>query len=287
MTQSAALPSLFISHGSPDTVIAGTAAANWMKQMAGGLPRPRAIVVASAHFEVTGGVAVSADPEPETIHDFGGFAPELYAMQYPAPGEPQLAARIAADLQGAGFQARTVDRRGFDHGVWAPLKLIYPDADIPVVSLSVDPREGPEHHYRLGQALSGLGAEGVLVIGSGSFTHNLGAAFKALRAGQRELEVPGWVTDFTVWMNARLAAGDVASLIDYRAQAPFAVENHPTDEHLLPLYVALGAAGPGAQAGLMHDSSDFGVLAMSMWRFFPAPAPKAATTPGTTEVQPA
>ncbi len=273
MTQSPALPALFISHGSPDTVIADTKAAKWMKQLADGLPRPRAIVVASAHFEVSGKVAVSADADPETIHDFGGFAPELYAMHYPAPGEPDLARRIVSDLAAAGFDARAVESRGFDHGVWVPLKLIYPDADIPVVSLSVDPRQGPEHHYRLGQALAGLGNEGVLVIGSGSFTHNLGAAFKALRAGQRELDVPGWVEAFTGWMNARLAANDVAALIDYRAQAPFAVENHPTDEHLLPLYVALGAAGVEARASLMHDSSDFGVLAMTMWQFSQAPAP--------------
>lgn len=273
MTQSAAFPALFISHGSPDTAIADTQAAAWLRQLATELPRPRAIVVASAHFEVSGSVSVSADADPETIHDFGGFAPELYAMQYPAPGEPDLARRIAGELRAAGFEACAVENRGFDHGVWVPLKLIYPDASIPVVSLSIDPRQGPEHHYRLGQALAGLGNEGVLVIGSGSFTHNLGAAFKALRAGQRELDVPDWVRAFTVWMNARLAANDVAALIDYRAQAPFAVENHPTDEHLLPLYVALGAAGHGAAARLMHDSSDFGVLAMTMWQFSQAPAP--------------
>lgn len=273
MTQSAALPALFISHGSPDTAIADTAAAAWMKQLASDLPRPRAIVVASAHFEVPGVVAVSADPKPETIHDFGGFAPELYAMQYPAAGEPELARRIAADLEAVGFTARTVGDRGFDHGVWVPLKLIYPDADIPVVSLSIDPHQNPEYHYRLGQALAGLGHEGVLVIGSGSFTHNLGVALPALRAGQRELDVPDWVEAFTGWMNARLVANDVAALIDYRAQAPYAVENHPTDEHLLPLYVALGAAGVDAKASLMHDSSDFGVLAMTMWQFSQAPAP--------------
>lgn len=267
-----AFPALFVSHGSPDTVIADTEAAAWLRRMAADLPRPRAIVVASAHFEVSGGVAVSADPEPETIHDFGGFAPELYEMQYPAPGEPALARRIAGDLQAAGFPARAVDKRGFDHGVWVPLKLAYPDADIPVVSVSVDPRQGPEHHFRVGQALAGLGGEGVLVIGSGSFTHNLGEAFKALRTGRRSIDVPGWVQDFTGWMNGRLAANDLDALLDYRRQAPFAVENHPTDEHLLPLYVAMGAAGEAASAQLVHDSAEFGVLAMTMWRFDPAAA---------------
>lgn len=270
------MPALFISHGSPDTAIADTQAARWLKRLAQDLPHPRAIVVASAHFEVSGGVAVSADPTPETIHDFGGFSPELYAMQYPAPGEPELAQRIVADLQQAGFAARAVARRGFDHGVWVPLKLIYPDADIPVVSVSVDPAKGPDHHYRLGQALAGLGAEGVLVIGSGSFTHNLGEAFKALRRGDRTAEMPGWVESFAGWMKARLEAHDIAALLDYRRQAPFAAENHPTDEHLLPLYVALGAAGAAGATRLVHDSAEFGVLAMTMWRFDPATAKATA-----------
>ena len=268
MTQT--MPALFISHGSPDTAIADTEAARWLKQLARDLPRPRAIVVVSAHFEIAGGVAVSADPQPETIHDFGGFAPELYQMQYPAPGEPELARRIAHDLQAKGFAAGAIPSRGFDHGVWVPLMLIYPEADIPVVSVSVDPRQGPEHHFKLGQALSVLGAEGVLVIGSGSFTHNLGEAFKALRCGNRTAAVPDWVSRFTAWMGEKLAANDVAALLDYRRAAPFAVENHPTDEHLLPLYVAMGAAGEGGAARIVHDSAEFGVLAMTMWRFDPA-----------------
>jgi 4,5-DOPA dioxygenase extradiol len=114
------------------------------------------------------------------------------------------------------------------------------------------------------------------VIGSGSFTHNLGEAFKLLRAGVREADVPGWVQEFTGWMNERLAKNDVEALIDYRSEAPFAVKNHPTDEHLLPLYVAMGAAGEGARASRVHDSAEFGVLAMTMWRFDPAAGPSAA-----------
>lgn len=267
MTDLPPMPALFLSHGSPDTVIADTEAAAWMRRAAEDLPLPRAIVVASAHFEVRGAVAVSADPQPQTIHDFGGFAPELFTMQYPAPGEPELARHIAAALQAAGFETRLQEDRGFDHGVWAPLKLIYPEANIPVVSLSVDPGERPAYHHQLGQVLSGLLEDNVLVIGSGSFTHNLGEAFRAMQRGARLADMPGWVSAFTGWMNDRLAEGDHEALLDYRARAPHAVENHPTDEHLLPLYVALGAAGRTAHTGLMHDSADFGVLAMSMWRF--------------------
>jgi 4,5-DOPA dioxygenase extradiol len=265
------LPTVFISHGSPDTAIADTAAAAFMKSFGAELPRPKAIVVASAHFEVEGGVAISHDAEPETIHDFGGFDRRLYEMQYPAPGEPALAERIAADLQSAGFRASPVDARGFDHGTWVPLSLIFPQADIPVVQVSVDPTRDAAYHLKLGQALAALRDEGVLVIGSGSFTHNLGEAFKALRAGRRDAEVPDWVGAFVEWMAERILAGDHDALADYRRRAPHAVANHPTDEHLMPLYVAIGAAmgagGANWTAEPIHSSSEFGVLAMDAYAF--------------------
>jgi Uncharacterized conserved protein len=271
-TQTRAMPAIFVSHGSPDTAIADTEAAAFLREAARDLPRPKAIVVASAHFEVSGGVAVSADAKPETIHDFGGFQPELYQMQYPAPGEPTLARDIAQRLTDAGFSSNAVEGRGFDHGVWVPLILMYPGADIPVVSVSVDPNKDPDHHFRLGRALAGLANEGVLVIGSGSFTHNLPEAFANLRRGIRAADVPAWVSDFTRWMNGRIEAGDVDDLLAYRNRAPNAARNHPTDEHLLPLYVALGAAGEGFRPEKMHESDEFGVLSMTMWRFDPAPA---------------
>lgn len=263
----ATFPTLFISHGSPDTVIANTAATDFMKRYAASLPRPKAVVVASAHFEVQGGVATSHDANPETIHDFGGFSDELYKMRYPAPGDPVLAARIASDLTAQGFHAMAVDGRGFDHGTWVPLKLLYPDADIPVVQVSVDPSKGPEHHIRLGRALAKLRAEDILVIGSGSFTHNLREAFTALRAGKREATMPHWVADFVHWMDERIAMADEPGLIAYRTKAPHARENHPTEEHLMPLYVAIGAAGPKWKAAKIHESHEFGVLSMDAFAF--------------------
>ncbi|PWW04447.1 4,5-DOPA dioxygenase extradiol [Hoeflea marina] len=266
-TDATAMPSLFISHGSPDTAIADTSAAAFLRRAAGDLPRPKAIVVVSAHFEVSGGTAVLADAKPQTVHDFGGFQQELYEMQYPAPGDPGLATAIVDSLVAQGFHSQPVSGHGFDHGVWVPLKLMYPDADIPVVAVSVDPRAGPDYHLRLGHALAGLGRQGVLVIGSGSFTHNLREAFVALRQGNRDPAVQPWVTDFVDWMNGRLAAGDSTALLDYRRQAPFAERNHPTDEHLLPLYAAMGAAGEAFIARQLHDSNEFGVLSMAMWRF--------------------
>ncbi|TFF19834.1 dioxygenase [Jiella endophytica] len=259
------LPTLFISHGSPDIAIAGTAATAFLRDLAASLPKPRAIVVASAHFEANGGVFVTGDARPETIHDFGGFARELYEMRYPAPGDPKLAATIVEGLEDAGFRAKVLTGRGFDHGAWVPLILAFPEAAIPVVEVSVDPGKDAAYHHRLGVALSQLPEEDVLVIGSGSLTHNLREAFTHLKVGNRTAAVPDWVEAFAVWMGERLAQGDVEALLDYRDRAPFARENHPTDEHLMPLFVALGAGGGAAR--MLHQSRDFGVLAMEAFAF--------------------
>lgn len=260
------LPTLFLSHGSPDIAIADTKATAFLRELAAGLPRPKAIVVASAHFE-SDKVLVSGDAAPETIYDFGGFDEKLYQIRYPAPGDPALAAEIAGDLRAAGFEAYVATGRGFDHGTWVPLSLIYPEADIPVVQVSVDPRKDARHHLALGRALSGLRKQDILVVGSGSFTHNLREAFARLRVGDRSAATPAWVSDFSAWMSERILAGDSAALLDYRRQAPHAAENHPTDEHLMPLYVALGAAGVGSTARRLHSSQDFGVLAMDAFAF--------------------
>lgn len=264
------MPTLFISHGSPDTAIADTAAAAFLKRLADDLPRPRAIVVASAHFEATGAAGVTVDARPETIHDFGGFARELYEMQYPAPGDPALAERIVGLIEDAGLTARSVANRGFDHGTWVPLALIYPDADIPVVQVSVDPDRDAAYHLKLGEALAPLAEDGILVIGSGSFTHNLGEAFKALRAGQRDVAVPEWVSDFAYWMDDRIRAGDHEALSAWEEKAPHALKNHPTPEHLMPLFVAAGASrqtGKPWRAEAIHSSSEFGALAMDAYAF--------------------
>ncbi|SJZ87081.1 dioxygenase family protein [Consotaella salsifontis] len=260
------LPTLFLSHGSPDVAIAETAATRFLRDLAVSLPRPKAIVVASAHFE-SDRVLLSADAKPDTIHDFGGFDPRLYDMRYPAPGDPELAEDLARRLRGVGFDAAAVRQRGYDHGTWVPLILAYPEADIPVVQLSVDPMAGPAHHLKLGQALSALPSEDVLVIGSGSFTHNLRAAFTAMSGGRRDAEAPHWVVEFADWMREKIEAGDTEALVDYRTRAPFAVENHPSDEHLMPLFVALGAAGDGGRVRRLHSSHDFGALAMDAYAF--------------------
>lgn len=256
------LPALFISHGSPMTAIDGSPAHQFLKELGHQLPRPRAILVASAHWETASPLA-SLATVPETIYDFGGFPRALYEIRYPAQGAPEVAREALRLLAAAGFPAAADPGRGFDHGVWVPLHLMYPEADIPVASVSIQPHLDPAHHWRMGAALAPLREDGVLVIGSGALTHNLREFFQA----RREPGPAPWAVAFQDWLADALAAGRTEALLDYRRQAPFATRNHPTDEHLLPLFVALGAGGPQARFEHLHSSLDHGVLAMDTYAF--------------------
>ncbi|HXK53607.1 MAG TPA: class III extradiol ring-cleavage dioxygenase [Hyphomicrobiales bacterium] len=261
--------SLFLSHGSPDLVLKEVPARQFLAALGQSVPRPKALLVVSAHFE-TARPAVTAAASPPTIHDFHGFPEQLYRLRYPAPGAPHLASRVAELLRGAGFECDLERERGFDHGCWSPLMLAWPLADIPVVQLSVQPEKGAAHHIRLGRALEPLAGEGVLVIGSGSLTHDL-RSFFATR-GADDMPPPSWVSEFADWIFRQLEAGDEASLADYRARAPHAARNHPTDEHLLPLFVAFGAAGKGPRSARIHASSLGGVLRLDSYAFEAAAA---------------
>jgi 4,5-DOPA dioxygenase extradiol len=256
------MPSLFLSHGSPTLPLTDTPARAFLGQLADMVDRPKAILVASAHWE-TAGPTVNAVDRNETIHDFGGFPRVLYEMQYPAPGSPSIAARVAACLQAAGLDCKVDRRRGLDHGAWVPLRLMVPRADIPVLQLSVQPHLGPAHHLAVGRALAPLRQEGVLIIGSGSFTHDL----SEFRGHGPNDPSPDWVNGFADWFDAALTGGRTDDLLDYRRQAPFAAKNHPTEEHLLPLYVALGAGGQNARAERLHASATYGVLRMDVYAF--------------------
>lgn len=256
------LPSLYISHGSPMTALQPGLTGERLAELASALPRPKAIVLASAHW-LSHQPQVGSAVAPETIHDFRGFPAPLYQMRYPAPGLPALAERVMQLLEQAGLAPHDNPARGLDHGAWVPLHLLYPAADIPVVPVSIQPGLGPAHQYALGQALAPLRDEGVLVIGSGSITHNLhdfGAGYS------NERQAP-YVQPFIAWIEQKLAAGDLDALLDYRRQAPFAERAHPTDEHLLPLFVALGAAGAKARAQRIDAGVDLGFLAMDIYRF--------------------
>lgn len=253
------LPSLFISHGSPMLALQPGASGPALVRLAGALPRPKAIVVMSAHWE-SHELLVSGSPAPETWHDFGGFPRELFAVQYPAPGNPALARQIVELLAADGLEARLDNQRPFDHGTWVPLSLMYPAADIPVVQVSLPSHMGPAQQTRIGQALASLRSEGVLLIGSGSITHNLGEL--DWRAGPESIET--WAREFRDWVVDKLSTQDEAALHDYRQQAPYAVRSHPSDEHLLPLYFARGAGG---QFSVAHQGFTLGALGMDIYRF--------------------
>jgi len=254
-------PVLFLSHGSPMLALQDIPARRFFKDLGPALNRPKAILVISAHWE-TEVPAINAVSRNATIHDFHGFPPPLYALTYPAPGQPELASKIADLLGEAGLRARIDTQRGLDHGAWVPLLLMWPEHDIPVLQLSVQSQLGPGHHVQLGQALAELRKDNILVVGSGSFTHNLGQ----LRHYHARPE-PEWVTTFANWMHDAIMAGRTCDLVSYRSLAPFAVENHPTDEHLLPLFVAMAAAGDGARPSRIHHSTDLGILRMDAYRF--------------------
>ncbi len=256
------IPALFLSHGSPMLALTDAPARDFLRGLGQTIERPSAILVASAHWE-TPVPAFNAVTRNATIHDFYGFPPALFAMRYEPPGAPDLA-RHAAHLLAAAGMTSTIDaQRGLDHGAWVPLTLMYPDADIPVLQVGIQSSLDPAHHLRLGRALAPLRADNVLVIGSGSFTHNL----SRLRPGSVDAPQPPDVVAFADWFDAAIGEGRMADLLEYRARAPFAVQQHPTDEHLLPLYVAMGAGGEAVSAERLHSSAMYSGLRMDAYAF--------------------
>ena len=260
-----ALPTLYVSHGAPTLALDPGNTGPAQAALGRELPRPEAILMVSAHWETTRPAASTA-AHPETIHDFGGFPDELYRITYPAPGAPDVARRAKELLDAAGIGADLDPRRGLDHGAWVPLRYVYPDADVPVAQLSIQPRLDPAHHYRVGEALRALRDAGVLIIASGSLTHNL----SELRMTAAKPATEPYALAFQEWIYQAINANDIAALLDYRRLAPQAVRAHPTDEHLLPLFVALGAAGGSVPARRVNDEITFGALAMDAYVFGPS-----------------
>ena len=254
-------PSVFVSHGAPTLAIEQNDTVEFLRRLGGELGRPEAILCVSAHWN-TEVPTVSGAERPETIHDFGGFSEELYRMRYPAPGAPCLARRVRELLGEAGLACTVSPVRGLDHGAWVPLKLIYPEADVPVTQLSVQPGLSTEHHLRLGRALAPLREEGVLILATGSATHNL------TKIGRGEVP-PEWAREFDEWLFRKIAEGALEELLDYRRLAPHAAVAHPTEEHLLPLFVALGAGSGDTQARsrCLHRGWTWGSLSMAAYGF--------------------
>lgn len=253
------MPVLFVSHGAPDIVILNTPASHFIRGLAGAVPAPKAILIMSAHWETQG---LEMSLSSETIHDFQGFPRPLYDLKYTAPVALNLADRVEDIIHGAGQAIRRRLDRGRDHGAWAPLLMAYGAERIPTIQMSL-PRDGREKNLMsLGSILTPLRDEGVLIIGSGSLTHNLGA----IDLRNREASTPPDAMAFVNWVDDTLNRRDVIALQAWRTVAPYAMRHHPTPEHFLPLLFAAGAAGM-AVPRVLHDSWDFGSLSMRTYGF--------------------
>lgn len=267
MPQTTALmPALFIGHGSPMNALERNAYTEAWRALGASLPQPKAVLCVSAHW-LTRGLAVTAMPQPRTIHDFGGFPRELFAVQYPAPGAPALAARVAELL--APLPVAQDQSWGLDHGAWSVLVHLFPDAEVPVLQLSLDASQPEAFHYALGQKLATLREEGVLILGSGNVVHNLrtlqwhgGAAY-------------GWAAQFNDWARARILAGEHQALIDWRSQGEAGRLSVPTTEHYWPLLPVLGAQRPGETAEIVADGIEMGSISMLAVRVGAPAAPQA------------
>lgn len=254
------LPAYFVSHGAPVLALDTSDPTHvFLSGLGRAIGKPRAVLVVSAHWEADS-PRVSGVAHPETIHDFYGFPAPLYELRYPCAGAPELASRVAKMLGDASIETHIDTQRGLDHGAWIPLLLMYPDADVAVAQLSVQTRLGSEHHFAIGRALSPLRDEGVLILGSGGFTHNLGEV--DLRSKSDKL--PDWGAQFRSWAVDSIEQSRYEDLLQYRTRAPFAVRNHPSEEHFLPLFVAAGAAQSGAR---IHADVAYDSLVMDAFRF--------------------
>ncbi|MBU6225110.1 MAG: dioxygenase [Burkholderiales bacterium] len=254
---------LFVPHGSPTFALNPGAAGAAMSAITQKLPPARAIVVVSPHWD-TPIPTVSMATQLETIHDFYGFPEELYQLQYPATGCPEVAQEVVLALQSAGFEVAQDNAHGLDHGAWQPLRQMFPDADVPIVPLSMQMHGGPAHAYRIGQALSTLTDKNIWVIASGNITHNLRDWHMVASTNK---QTPGYVQGFADWVEEKLKAHDAQALIHYRQHSAQGRQAHPSEDHLLPLFVALGAAGDNAQAqAFFRGVSDY-VIAMDGYAF--------------------
>ena len=250
---------VFFAHGAPTLALEDTAASRFLKSFAASQPRPKAIVILSAHWE-TDGLKLSAPGPLRTYHDFGGFPAPLYDITYPARADVDHVDEVAQLLEAAGHDVELDSHWGLDHGAWVPLSLAYPDAGIPVVAMSLPGGSTPASVYELGRTLSPLKEKGVLIAGSGSTTHNL------REFGPQGSSTPAWAAEFDRWLDEGLHTGSIGYFEDLNKGPQFR-RNHPTDEHLLPLFFAFGAGGPDARAELLHRSYEYGSISMSYFRF--------------------
>jgi 4,5-DOPA dioxygenase extradiol len=271
------LPSLFVSHGAPTFAIEPGLAGPRLTALGRSLPRPQAVLVVSPHW-MTPTPSVGTAALPATIHDFGGFDPALYQLSYPARGHAVLARRTVERLIEAGWSGQADERRGLDHGAWVPLMHLYPAADVPAFQVSLPARLDAERAWAFGQALGPLADEGVLIVGSGSLTHNL----YEFRSGHDQDEA--YVAAFAAWVRDAVEQGDTARLRRTLDDAPEAGRAHPTPEHFWPLLVAAGAAGDRVPAAVIEGGIVHGMLAMDSYAFGLAGAASLAKDDACTAI---
>lgn len=253
MTTTPLMPALFIGHGNPMNAIEETVYSAAWRDAAAAIPRPKAILCISAHWE-TDGTFVTAMPQPRTIHDFYGFPDELFQVQYPAPGSPELAERVRGMVK--ANKVELDNTWGLDHGAWSVLRRMYPAADIPTVQLSLDRTKSPRFHYDLGRELAELRHEGALIVGSGNIVHNL----RMLQWQARE-PYP-WATEFDRTAAELITSGNHDRLVDYPALGEAARLSVPTNEHYLPLLYILRLQQPGEPVSFFAEGIPLGSISM-------------------------
>jgi 4,5-DOPA dioxygenase extradiol len=265
-------PVLFVSHGAPSVALDHGAYARTLGAFGARYPNPRAIVVMSAHWEWPGPARVNGMAQPPPIHDFSGFSPEMHALKYPAPGSPEVADEALDVLASAGIHAVRETSRGWDHGLWVPMRLLYPEASRPVVQISLPIPRSPDRLFRMGRALSALRDQGVLLLGSGGIVHNL----RRLDWKDRQAPAVAWAAEFDAWVADRILAGAYDELRAYAARAPHADLAVPTSEHFDPLFFALGALGPDDEPVWIHEGFEYASLSMRCVAFQPRTAHRPA-----------
>ena len=254
------LPTIFFAHGNPLNAIQRNAYTEGWAAIGKSIEKPKAVLCVSAHWYIPE-TAVTAMPQPRTIHDFGGFPRELYQVKYPAPGSPELARRVRELL--ATIPAGMDQQWGLDHGTWSVLCHVFPQADVPVVQLSIDETQPPEFHYQVGQRLAPLRDEGVLVIGSGNLVHNL----HTYAWGRHDVEPFDWAVRFESRARELITSGDFPPLVDYESLGRDALLSVPTPDHYLPLLYVLGAAQPDDSITFPVEGFDGGSVSMLSVKF--------------------
>lgn len=254
------LPSFFVAHGSPTLALEDNEYTRFLQKLTQALPAPKAVVVFSAHFDSPDQL-LTGDEALDTIHDFYGFPEEMYDIRYPAPGSPELSQEIASLLRASNLPYKIVTGRGLDHGAWVILRIMYPDAKLPIVSLSVDSKRSPKEQYEIGRMLQSLREQDVLIIGSGGTVHNL----RLLGQGS---PAP-WAAEFDEWIGTNLKSWNLQALFDYEKKAPHAREAVPEygREHFIPLFYAMGVADNDRHAKRLFQDYQYSTLSLNCWQF--------------------